>query len=243
MLFCMQVLKERQAQFADRIMKEFKASDDFRTFRSVTQREAAVGILDYLLDKGGALIRRNELKRVFIAGGRERFNRKQSQETDAKMIEGVLDHEMQRILDRLCAAGFVKRWERRPKSNRTKDRTKPDVFYSISPFLIKREDVNTDESMQELKKIDKLIEQHRAGPLVFTEVFRHNLLDMGFPNISDKDLEAFLQPFAKGYVHVDNDLVARWAAELPPEKARLKTQIIKYIQSGGHVSRRYDPIE
>lgn len=159
------------------------------------------------------------------------------------MINGVLDHEMQRILDRLIDARFVNRYEKRPKSKRTKDRTKLEVYYAVSPFQIKPEDLNTDEDLQRFNDLLVKAGAVQAGPLVRTEIFRHELVDMGFPDISDKELEAYLLAFAKRYVHVDNDVVARWANDLPPEKYVLRCQLMNYIKAGGHVSRAYDLIE
>jgi hypothetical protein len=243
MYVCVQVLESRKAQFRKRVLDDYQASEAYKRLRSTAQRVASRAVLVYLLGKGGAQVQRAELKAVFVVGGEEKFEREHSPETDGKPIGGILDNDLQRILDRLIDAGFVKKYKKKPKSRRTKDRTKVNIFYAISPSQFKSEDLNTDE---DLKRFDDILVKAgavQAGPLVRTEVFRHELVDMGFPDISDKELEAYLQAFAKRYVHVDNEVVARWANDLPPEKYVLKCQLMKYIKAGGHVSRAYGPVE
>jgi hypothetical protein len=233
------MLEKNIPGFRSRIIDEFEMSVEYSSLRTNETRDASKAILHYLASQGERWVRRNELTALFVAGGSDKCKRVQTRETGDKLIPGLADRQLQRILNRLIDGKFVCRKPKSPKSKRTPGRGKPDVYYYIHPTHIRTEDFIDGDVWELIPKNDDNLERERVGPHALITTIQCTK----FQNFDGRELEDFVQAILKMFVHVDNELIRRWADELPLKERRLKASLLRYINEGGHVTRAYPPIE
>lgn len=113
------------------------------------------------------------------------------------------DTELQSILERLILGGFVKKDKICPTSKRTKERQKPDVYYSISYLLLQDVDwLGGDllDAYRESKSSDLFEETAviKKDPRTRAYLARSELRKLHITNTSDEDLNNWLKKDA-GY--------------------------------------------
>jgi len=241
-LLCVQVLKSQLSQFKERVLAEYRESEAYSGLRNDSQRIRSIAVLEYLLDRGGEKARRCELHDQFVIGGSSRKRSPQDLDESTPFESPAFpmnNWQFQRILERLEYFKFVERSEVTPPSNRTKGRKKQDVYYSISINHITWEDLGRDPQAD--KELLDTIRQVYVNPFFKTEMIRKELLEIDLKSISSKELEEKLQGYAHFIVHINNDLISRWARGIPDSDKRLRTMLFNYLRRGGHTYWAYTP--
>lgn len=151
-----------------------------------------------------------------MAGGKDRHKTK-------KKIEGLTDHELQRILDRLTsnAHRFLAKLEVTPPSTRGKPRSKPDVYYALSLSKVDR----TILTMEDLEIYDSI-----TGPIL-ADLRVKKIADQRFSHLGmvPQEWMEIIKACGLYPLKITDEDVARWAESLPDDEAPLREQIRDYI--------------
>lgn len=183
----MEVLNTMIKAFSHRILDEYTISRGYIKMNE-RQKICSVLVLKFLLSNGVERVRRLEIRDKFM-GRREDWKR------PAFFFNGkwerpalpMKDNELQSILERLILGGFVKKNSVCPSSKRTRDRKKPDVYYSISYLLLQDVDWLGGE----------LLDAYRKSKSSNICLARSELRRLHITNTNDEDLDDWLIKDAK----------------------------------------------
>lgn len=197
----MRVLKSMMNAFSHRVLDEYRGSKGYLKINE-RQKFCSVEVLKYLLSHGVDEVRRREIRGEFI-GEREDWKRLAIR-LDGKLVRPAFplsDSELQHILNKLILAGYVTREETCPDSKRTKDRKKMDVYYRVSLSHLIDEDwlegksLNTYREIMSSARVDRTVTTSKEL-MMKKSLARSKLSNMGMNDISDKDLDTWLNNVA-----------------------------------------------
>lgn len=225
------------SQLVHIVIEDFHDSGYYRAMRSPRQRIWSAKVLRFVLQYSRDGVRRCEIRRSIVAASprTKAVSPLPYGDEEAKQNRPLSDHELQRILDRLELARFIKSRKKYPKSLRTKERRKYDLYYSISPRYLRIEDYYDDQASQAVaeafgKRVDGIATM-LGDPDKRAKLAADHLMKTDMANMSVDERCALIKETAK---FVDEPIfgdhhIRAYAMKLPPNKKGLRTQLLKHL--------------